>query len=401
MWLPPVGARASARFGAFSRQTAHSLNEPAEEGGPWGSIEAFVGHNEHLMESRRANRPPWSAIVTFVGHNVHLMEIRREMAAFRAQAEIEEGRVGSSANASKGIVRLRVAESDADLEAWRRIRLEILPNERAMPVEWMRSTMTPERVYLLAELDGKLAGSGLGGRSDLGHAGLHPRVLPWARRQGVGTAILLALGENAVRHGFTEAGTNVDDPGSIAFAKQFGYREVDRQVEQLRAIGIERPADVPDGIEIVSLAERPELWAEAYDPLALQAAADMALDRPMLVSREQWERDWLEWPEGTFLALADGEIVGTAGLQRDPDIPERAENALTAVLRGWRGRGIALALKQTTLAFAATNGIREVYTWTQQGNADMRRLNERLGYQPGGVSIAVRRSLPLQAPSNR
>lgn len=300
---------------------------------------------------------------------------------------------------SGGGIQLRVAESDEDLEAWRRIRLEILPNERAMTVEWMRSTMTPERIYLLAELDGRLAGSGLGGRSDLGHAGLHPRVLPWARRRGVGTALLLALGEHAVRHGFTEAGTNVDDPGSIAFAARFGYREVDRQVEQLRTIGAEAPAEAPEGIEIVSVAERPELWPAVYDPLGLQAFSDMALDKPMVVTREQWERDWLEWPEGTFLALADGEIVGTAGVQRDADLPERAENALTAVLRGWRGRGIATALKQASLAFAAANGIREVYTWTQQGNADMRRLNERLGYRYGAVSVAVRRPLPLTAPS--
>ncbi len=302
-------------------------------------------------------------------------------------------------DASKGGVRLRVAESDADLEAWRRIRLEILPNERAMTVEWMRSTMTPERIYLLAELDGVLAGSGLGGRSDLGHAGLHPRVLPWARRHGVGTALLLALGEHAVRQGFVEAGTNVDDPGSIAFAERFGFREVDRQVEQLRTIGVEAPTVAPAGITIVSAAERPELWRQAYDPLGLQAFEDMALDRPMLVSMEQWERDWLEWPEGTFIALAGEQIVGTAGLQRDADVPGRAENALTAVLRGFRGRGIARALKQTSLAFAAENGIREVYTWTQQGNADMRRLNERLGYREGAVSVAVRRPLPLAAPT--
>lgn len=303
-----------------------------------------------------------------------------------------------SGNGTGTGIQLRVAESDEDLEAWRRIRLEILPNERAMTVEWMRDTMTPERVYLLAELDGELAGSGLGGRSDLGHAGLHPRVLPWARRRGVGTALLLALGENAMRHGFVEAGTNVDDPGSMAFAQWLGFREVGRQIEQLRTIDVEAPAVVPDGIEIVSVAERPELWKDAYDPLALQAFEDMALDRPLLATLEQWERDWLEWPEGTFLALAGDQIVGTAGLQRDADLPDRAENAMTAVLRGWRGRGIARALKQTTLAFSAANGIREVYTWTQQGNGDMRRLNEGLGYREGGVSVAVRRPLPLAVP---
>ncbi len=290
---------------------------------------------------------------------------------------------------------LRVAETNADLEAWRRVRIALLPNERCQPIEWMRQSMTPERVYLVAELAGVLAGSGWGGRSDLGYAGLHPWVLPWARRRGVGTAILLELAERAERLGFQEAGTNVDDAGSLAFAERFGYREFDRQIEQVRAIGAERPAAVPEGIEIVSVADRPELWREAYDPLALQAFADMALDRPLLATLEQWERDWLSWPEGTFLALADGEIVGCAGLERDTDVPERAENALTAVLRGRRGRGIASALKRMTLAYAAANGIREVYTWTQQGNAEMRRLNEHLGYVERAVSISVRAPLPL------
>jgi GNAT superfamily N-acetyltransferase len=296
------------------------------------------------------------------------------------------------------MIEIRRAETDADLELWRQVRIAVLPNERCETVAWMRRSMTPERIYLLAELDGVLAGSGLGGRSDLGHAGLHPRVLPWARRRGVGTALLLALAQRAVELGFQEAGTNVDDAGSLVFAERFGCCEVDRQVEQVREIGNEPAPVVPNGIEIVAVASRPELWREAYDPLALQAFDDMALDRPLLASLEQWERDWLSWPDGMFLALAGGKVVGCAGLERDADHPERAENALTAVLREWRGRGIASALKRTSLAFAAANGVREVYTWTQQGNADMRRLNEHLGYVERAVSISVRAPLPLPVP---
>ena len=305
---------------------------------------------------------------------------------------------GSGA-APRGRVTLRVAESDADLQAWRHVRIAVLPNERCETVEWMRRTLTPERVYLVAELDGVLAGSGLGGRSDLGDAGLHPRVLPWARRRGVGASILLDLAERAVSFGFEEAGTNVDDAGSLAFAERFGYREVDRQIEMIHEVGVEHPAITPDGLDIVTVAEHPELWREAYDPLALQAFDDMALDRPLVASVEQWQRDWLSWPEATFIATADGRIVGMAGLQHDPDMPERAENALTAVLRGWRGRGIASALKRRTLTYAAAHGIREVYSWTQQGNAAMRRLNQHLGYVERAVSISVRAPLPLKLPS--
>jgi GNAT superfamily N-acetyltransferase len=292
-------------------------------------------------------------------------------------------------------IEIRVAETDADLEAWRQVRIAVLPDERCASVEWMRSSMTPERVYLLAELDGVVAGSGLGGRSSFGYAGLHPRVLPEFRRRGVGTALLEALAAHAVEHGFDQAGTSVDDPESLAFAERFGAVEVDRQIEQVREIGAEPPPAVPDWLEIVSVAERPELWSTAYEPLAQQAFADMATYRPVLVTREQWEREWLAWPEGMFVGLVDGEVVGCAGLERDDDEPSRAENALTAVLRDWRGRGIAAALKQTTLAFAAEQGVRHVYAWTQTANDDMRALNERLGYRYRHVSITVRADLPL------
>ena len=67
----------------------------------------------------------------------------------------------------------------------------------------------------------------------------------------------------------------------------------------------------------------------------------------------------------------------------------------------WRRRGLALVLKRLTLAFAAGNGIREVYTWTQLDNADMRALNERLGYVDAGPRASRSAGpLPLAAPGD-
>ena len=48
------------------------------------------------------------------------------------------------------------------------------------------------------------------------------------------------------------------------------------------------------------------------------------------------------------------------------------------------------------MAWAAEHGITEIYTWTQQGNANMRRLNEHLGFTYGLVSIRLRAPLPLK-----
>ncbi len=291
---------------------------------------------------------------------------------------------------------IRVAESDADLEEWRSVRLAVLPHERARSVKEMRAAATADTVHLLATFDGEVVGSGLSGRSSFGYAGLQPRVVPGMRRRGVGRALLVALAEHAVGRGFSEAGSIVEEAGSLAFAARFGFREVDRQIEQVRSIGDEPTPVIPDGLTVVTVAERPDLWPAAYDPFALEAIADMATHRPLVVTREEWEGEWLAWPEGMFLALEGDEVVGCAGLEFDADRPDRSEHAFTAVARRWRRRGLATALKRLTLRFAAEHGIREVYTWTQRDNADMRSVNERLGYRYGNEAITVRGALPLQ-----
>ena len=295
------------------------------------------------------------------------------------------------------MIRLRSVDSDSDLEWWRQVRKAVVPNERAPSVEELRRTETPDRLLLLAELDDELAGSGLASRSEMAGLGsLAPRVLPEARRPGVGTALLEALAAHLAALGFSEANALVDDAGSLAFAERFGFREVDRQVEQVRTIGREEPPRTLDGVELVSLAERPDLSEAVYTQVAVEALADIPVSPPLQVSLEDWERGWTSLSEGTFLALAGGEVVGCAGLMLDPDRPDRAEHSLTAVRRDRRGRGVAMALKQAAIAWAAENGIRELYTWTQRGNEPMQRLNERLGYVVRSWCTTVRGPVRLR-----
>jgi RimJ/RimL family protein N-acetyltransferase len=208
--------------------------------------------------------------------------------------------------------------------------------------------------------------------------------------------LLRALAAHAESLGHYEAGALVDDDGSLAFAERFGFRETGRQVEQVREIrSSEPPPRVPNGVTFVSLAKRPELRLRTYHELALEAFEDMPTPSPISVTAEQWEREWITWPAGSFVALAGEEIVGCAGLIRDDDRPERAENSLTAVRRDWRGRGLARGLKEQVIAWAAEHSLRELYTWTQTGNENMRAVNERLGYVTRDVTISVRGPLPL------
>ncbi len=297
------------------------------------------------------------------------------------------------------MIRIRRAESDADLRAWIDVRRKLLPNESAGTVGELRARATPARLLLVAELDGALAGSGLADRSALaGRASVAPRVLPEARRRGVGTALLGDLATHALRLGVGEAVALVDgyDEPSIAFARRFGFIEVDRQVEQVRVLGDEPdPPPPPAGVELVAIGDRPELLRASVrarpagvrghghrpggERLARRVAPRRGDSAARIVSR----------------ALAGGgEVVGYSGLCRH-DSPGVAEDGLTVVRRDWRGRGVATALKRRELAWAAVNGVREVVTWTQQGNEGMRRVNESLGFTTRDLTLTMAASLPL------
>jgi GNAT superfamily N-acetyltransferase len=294
------------------------------------------------------------------------------------------------------MIELRPAETDEDLEAWRQVRLAVLPNERTETLAEIRSSPRGRRL-LVAFADGELAGSGVLARADTGGVFVQPRVLPAQRRKGVGSALLRALAGEAASNGHGEAGAHVEEAESLGFAERFGFCETDRQVEQVRTIAADEPLPprVP-GIEIVPLAGQSDLADRIFDELAREAVKDFAVDRPIEIDAEAWKTEWLRDTSACFVALDDGMIVGLAGFERDADRPERGENALTAVRRDRRGRGIARALKLTAIRLAADQGLSELYTWTQQRNVPMRQLNSSLGYVDRGVSITVRGSLPLR-----
>ncbi|MEV4538859.1 GNAT family N-acetyltransferase [Asanoa sp. NPDC049518] len=287
---------------------------------------------------------------------------------------------------------VRRAGTDDDYALVRQVRMAVIPYERAPTVAEMRASLTRDSLVLVVEDDGKLIGSGSADHSSIsGAAVVTPRVLPEFRRQGVGTRVLSHLWAHAATLGVEQVLAHADDQGSKAFAERHGFTEVDRQVEQVRAVGAEPLPPRRTDVEVVTVAQRPDLWDVAYEVLAAQAFEDMALIAPMHASLDEWRTSWIGDPAAMFLAVSGGEPVALAGLIADPDNPHRAENALTVVRRDWRGRGVAAYLKRIALAHAATTGITEVYTWTQRGNADMRRLNEHLGYATRLQSFTMRR----------
>jgi RimJ/RimL family protein N-acetyltransferase len=195
------------------------------------------------------------------------------------------------------------------------------------------------------------------------------------------------------------AGVEEGDEAGEAFAARFGLREVLRDVEIVRELrGDELAPEPPEGIELVALSKRPDLLDEVHE-LASVTLPEMPLHAPFeMPSFERWVEKDATGPDvlagGTLVALDDDRVVGFAGLIRRAADPRLAEHGLTYVAASHRNRGIATALKRAQIAWAAQNGFRELQTATQDGNAPMRAIIDRLGYEPRPAWI--RMEAPLE-----
>jgi len=249
-----------------------------------------------------------------------------------------------------------------------------------------------DHVDLLVHVAGEAAGSGLAligpNRPELVFAVV--TVLPGLRHRGAGTGLYEAISRWTREHGLDEIEVPVldDDPESLAFAKRRGFVEDRREKGVvLHLAEIEAPpVDPPEGVEILTWAERPELARGIYE-VALEASPDVPGYED---ERAEPFEDWLahdmqrsgKEPEATFVAVAGDEVVGYAQLTLKAAQPARAHHHMTGVKRAWRERGVAGALKAAQIGWAKANGYEELHTRNDERNAPIRHLNKEFGYRP-------------------
>jgi mycothiol synthase len=281
------------------------------------------------------------------------------------------------------------ADERVSLDVWN----EVWPHERVglSEVHSYKAGLR-DNVDLIARVDGALAGSAVCGiepqRPDLATALV--TVLEDQRSRGAGTALYEAISAWARERGLDvmEAVVADNDPESLEFARRRGFVEDRREKGvALGLAGIEPPpVEAPDGVEIVTWAERPELAHGMYE-VAVEAFPDIPGWEHELI--EPFE-DWLahdmqgsgDRPDATFVAVADDEVIGYAKFSLTDATPTTAHHDLTGVKRAWRGHGIARALKATQIAWAKANGYEELRTRNDERNAPIRHLNEEFGYRP-------------------
>jgi mycothiol synthase len=291
---------------------------------------------------------------------------------------------------------IRPCANQAEAEASLAIYNEVCPWD-AVTMDEVRSFQSQVLAYAdFLGPGGSAAVSVMHRRPDVGYALL--AVLPEHRRRGVGSALYRSVSGWLSTQGIDEIDAPVpeDDVESLAFARRRGFREVERNGRMILELdGLEpEPLAPPDGIEVITWAERPDLARGIYE-VACEADLDIPGERDALM--EPFE-DWLthemqgagDRPDATFLALAGDKVVGYAKFSLTAAQPETAHHDMTGVKRAWRRRGIAGALKRAQISWAKRQGYRRLMTQNERRNEPIRRLNRRLGYREAPGRIVMR-----------
>ena len=240
---------------------------------------------------------------------------------------------------------------------------------------------------------------------------LNVTVDPALRQRGIGSAIYDALlgelrrrGALAVRSGVAKE-TMTE---SVAFLTRRGFAEVQRGFESrldVAAFDIARFAGAEErvaaqGILLTTLAaerERdPEALRKAYE-LQQACGRDVpAVGQPTDTTFEMFVAHDIAAPtallDAFFLAKDGDRYVGVSLLQRRLAQPEVLSQHLTGLLREYRGRGIAMALKLQTVTYARAHAYREIRTNNDSRNRPMLRINEAMGFvkEPAWITFEKR-----------
>jgi GNAT superfamily N-acetyltransferase len=272
-------------------------------------------------------------------------------------------------------------------------------------------------------------GSGILGWGQIAHTpwqfhphkyGLHLEVKPGHRRRGGGGLLLERLLEElrARKALLVRAVATEGDAESIDFLTRRGFREVWRELESRLELAQFDPTP------FAGAAERVEGQGVSVTTLAAEIARDQAvlqelyelhvtcnrgteqLDPVTHPPFEEFVANEVNGPtaivEAWFLARADRadhRLVAMSTLERLRGNSDMLEPGFTAVHPAYRGRGIALALKLRTIAFAREHGYRYIKTGSNAVNERMLGINAALGFQPQPARITFELSLGQSCPT--
>ena len=181
------------------------------------------------------------------------------------------------------------------------------------------------------------------------------------RGRGIGADLYERVLAHAGVLGSTRLQTSFpENDAGVAFAKARGFHEERAEAEAVldpQSV-TERPAS---GIDLRAVADvDPRLVYEADT----QATRDMPSTETIdVISYDEWRGHVLEYPfftaEGSYVAMVDGVAAAVSLLIADEE-SGRGGNMFTGTQRAYRGRGLGLAVKLASIAWASEHGITQI-----------------------------------------
>ena len=236
-------------------------------------------------------------------------------------------------------------------------------------------------------------------------------VDPKHQRQGVGSMIYNRLKDEMDQRGAIAAwiGIRENMTRSVAFALKRGFSEKMRGWEstidpyEVNASGFEKYSKKASeaGIDFSTLERElrqdPECYTKLYR-LVQTAFRDVPIpDTPTDTPYDQWLAFEMKNPNlipQAYMIAKDGDnYVGTSVVWRLKKEPRSLYQGLTGVLREYRGKGIAVALKLRVLDFARKNGFDNIRTFNASTNEGMLAINMKLGFKRDLAWITFERSM--------
>jgi mycothiol synthase len=275
------------------------------------------------------------------------------------------------------------------------------------------------RLRLVAEApDGQIVGYG-----QINHMiwQLHPdkygmgvNVHPAHRRKGIGSALFERLVGAVKERSAIAVRTDTQESRryAIDFLAHRGFGEIQRYWESRLEVGAfdfeafataeARAAE--NGITLTTFAAELEKNGPSEEMLRaiyeMDQAAFVDVPLPDPGTRIPWE-EWHKWvmeapnrlPDAFFLAKDRERYVGLSNMGHNPDQPGVLHQGFTGVIREYRGKGVAMALKLQTVKYARERGYREIRTGNNTRNRPMLRINEAMGFVKQPVWIEYEKAL--------
>jgi GNAT superfamily N-acetyltransferase len=234
----------------------------------------------------------------------------------------------------------------------------------------------------------------------------HPRkftmnllVDPERQCRGIGRAIYDRIHEELLDRDAILAWTMTkeDLPKRLEFFRRRGFSEKTRNWESRLDLTIAETAPyqryvdrlLKEGITFTTLAQEQQNGEDSLrkiHELVQLIQADMPREAEFTpLSYENWVSYSMKnpqlLPEGYIIAKDGPEYVGMSDVHRIDTEPGVLQQDDTGVIREYRGRGIATALKLKITEFGQRNGYRMIKTWNDSVNAAMLAVNVKLGFK--------------------